>query len=153
MDGGIYFFVCMCTLNSYSFVPWQWCHICPTIKRYKGLGYEFILLPTITQKKRRKLKVQTKIAMDQHAFQLPLDGDASKANNVRTFQIKSKTFLYVLKQASLFSFYALPSSSKLKDAIIHWKQRSNPGHPSHYLEDQHDGLLKTNLIILIALGH
>ena len=38
--------------------------------------------------------------------------------------LKQNTWL-CSKQSSFFSFYALPSGGKLKDAVVHWESRSN----------------------------
>ena len=41
-----------------------------------------------------------------------------KVNNASTLQLKTK-YVFVFKTIQLFSFYALPSGGKLKDAVVH----------------------------------
>ena len=56
--------------------------------------------------------------MDHRIFQFSPEGSALKVNNASTLQFKTK-YVFVLKKSSLISFYALPSSGKSKDAVVH----------------------------------
>ena len=54
--------------------------------------------------------------MDHRVFQFATRGQCIKAKQCYLNQ----NMCLHLKQSSLFSFYALPSGGKSKDAVVHW---------------------------------
>ena len=52
-------------------------------------------------------------------FSLPLEVTTLKANNISPYQLQNTKFLCAQKQSSLYSFYAVPSSGKLKGILFH----------------------------------